>query len=354
MKLSPGILIAAGVVVLIAALAYFHLRGQRQGPSGTITAGGFHRGPNGLARYELSIGYLPVTCHLTCPVTDYASKHSSTGTNFNSLMFTEFPPIAEALKADQLQATFMIVPLAMKLREQGVPVKICYLGHRDGSTFVVAKDLKATSIKNLKGQKIAIPSKFSNQYLLLQKLMADNGMQPGDITFIVMPPPDMPTALASHSIAGFFVGEPAPAKSEIVGTGRVLYNSYDIDPNFVSCALVVRQDLIDQHPEVVRDLVSNIAASGMWADDHRVEAAKLAAPYFHQKESLLQYVLTQPGRVRYDHLTPTDDDMMKIETMAVQQGLLKRIIPLDQILDRDFIPKTIVPQKIDMSQAPAG
>ncbi len=35
----------------------------------------------------------------------------------------------------------MIAPLAMKLREQGVPVKILYLGHRDGSTVMVQKDL---------------------------------------------------------------------------------------------------------------------------------------------------------------------------------------------------------------------
>ena len=43
----------------------------------------------------------------------------------------------------------MIVPLAMKLREQGVPVKICYLGHRDGSEMVVGKYSKIRSMGDL-------------------------------------------------------------------------------------------------------------------------------------------------------------------------------------------------------------
>jgi NitT/TauT family transport system substrate-binding protein len=51
-----------------------------------------------------------------------------------------FPTVVSALEAKQIQATFMIVPLAMKLREQGVPVKICYLGHRDGSGNYYCKE----------------------------------------------------------------------------------------------------------------------------------------------------------------------------------------------------------------------
>ena len=64
-------------------------------------------------------------------------------TRFESQRFTDFPTVVETLKAGRLDATFMIAPLAMKLREQGVPVKIAYLGHRDGSTVMVRKDLPA-------------------------------------------------------------------------------------------------------------------------------------------------------------------------------------------------------------------
>ena len=78
-----------------------------------------------------------------------------------------------SIKGGRLDATFMIVPLAMKLREQGIPVKICYLGHRDGSTVIVRKDLPATSLRDLRGKTFAIPSKYSNQNLVIRKLMED-------------------------------------------------------------------------------------------------------------------------------------------------------------------------------------
>jgi len=46
---------------------------------------------------KLNVGFLPVTCHLTCPVTDYATKSTTTGTHFTSQRFTEFPTVVEAL-----------------------------------------------------------------------------------------------------------------------------------------------------------------------------------------------------------------------------------------------------------------
>lgn len=296
---------------------------------------------------HLMVGFLPVTCHLTCPVTDFASKTTTTHTKFDSQRFTEFPTVVEALKARKLDATFLLAPLAMVLRAQGVPVKIVYLGHRDGSTVMVAKNSTAQSLRDLKGKTFARPSKYSNQYLVITKLMEDQGMEPGDINFVDMPPPDMPSALAAGAIDAYFVGEPHAAKAELSGTGRVLYFAKDIWPRFVSCVLVVREELIAERPEVVRDLVRGIAESGEWAERNRLTAAKVAAPYFRQDQKLLEYVLTQPtDRVSYRHLTPTDEDLAMIQKYALKAGILPKPIDLSQLVDRRFIPTDIEPAKI--------
>jgi NitT/TauT family transport system substrate-binding protein len=307
-----------------------------------------HQGPNLDAQRELTVGFLPVTCHLTCPVTDFASKTTHSNTNFNSRLFTDFPTVASAFEAKQIQATFMIVPLAMKLREQGVPIKICYLGHRDGSEIVVAKNSDIKSLKDLKGKKIAIPSMFSNQHFVLYKLIQDYGLKPDDIKFIVLPPPDMPTSLAAGAIDGYFVGEPFCAKAELDGYGRVLYYARDIWPNFISCALVVHEDLIKSNPDVVKDLVRGIAESGAWAETHRAEAAKLAAPYFRQDPKVLNYVLTsEPQRVKYVDLTPRSEDLQQIQDIGIKMGLLTKNIPMSELIDGRFIPDRIEPAAID-------
>ena len=326
-----------GLLLLIAVLAFIRFKPWRLRSNGPQQA---------RARAELKVGFLPVTCHLTCPVTDYATR-TSTQTRFESQRFTDFPTVVESIKSGRLDATFMIAPLAMKLREQGVPVKICYLGHRDGSTVMVRKDLPVQNLKDLKGKTFAIPSKYSNQYLVISKLMADQGVDPKDIKFVELPPPDMPGALASKAIDAYFVGEPHAAKAELDGSGRVLYHAKDIWPHFISCVLVVTEKLIKERPEVVRDLVRGIAESGEWAETHRIEAAKVVSPYFRQDEKVVRYVLTQPpDRVSYRMLTPTDEELQRIHDMAIKAGILQKPIDMKDLVDREFIPADIKPANI--------
>jgi NitT/TauT family transport system substrate-binding protein len=183
-------------------------------------------------------------------VTDFATRTSAT-TRFESQRFTDFPTIVESIKSGRLEATFMIAPLAMKLREQGVPVKILYLGHRDGSTVMVQKDSAAKSLRDLRGKVFAIPSKYSNQNLVINKLMEDQGVKPDEIRFVEMPPPDMPGALAAKAIDAYFIGEPHAARAELDGSGRVLYHAKDIWPRFISCVLVVTERLIKERPAMM-------------------------------------------------------------------------------------------------------
>jgi NitT/TauT family transport system substrate-binding protein len=259
----------------------------------------------------------------------------------------DFPSMAESMKAGRLEATFMIAPLAMKLREQNLPVKILYLGHRDGSTLVVRSDLAAKSLRDLRGKTFAVPSKYSNQYLVIRKLMEDQGVGLDEIRFIEMQPPDMPGALAAHAIDAYFVGEPYPARAQLDGSGRVLYFAKDIWPHFISCVLVASEKLIRERPAVVADLVRGIAESGAWAETHRMEAAKIAAPYFWQDEKILRFVLTQPpDRVSYRMLNPSDEELGKIRDMALKAGILTQRIEMKDLVDRSFIPADFAPAQI--------
>src|SRR5450432_3080 len=344
--------IIIGVILTLTFLGLLRYKPWNH-PGTTTYRDPIHEGSNPKALRELTVAFLPVTCHLTCPVTDFASKTTQSSTNFNSRLFTDFPTAVSAMEAKQVQAAFMIVPLAMKLREQGVPVKICYLGHRDGSEIVVGKYSRIRNMLDFKGRKVAIPSLYSNQNFVFHKLMEDYGMKAEDITFIVLPPPDMPTSLAAGAIDGYFVGEPFCAKAELDGIGRILYYARDIWPNFISCALVVHEDLIKENPDVVQDLVRGIAQSGAWAETHRAEAARLAAPYYRQDEKVLNYVLTaDPHRVSYLNLTPTDDDLQQIEDMGYKMGLLTKKIPMRELIDRDFVPRNITPAPIDEERIP--
>ena len=300
--------------------------------------------------------------------------HSDRGSLFRSKKYTEFATISEEFRQGQLKASFLLAPLAMALRRQGVPIKIVYLGHRDGTTLVVHKDSGIQAIEELRGRTIAIPHNYSNQRIVLVRELEKHGMRPEDVHLVVYPPPEMPSALLKRAIDGYIVGEPFAAKSEMSGFGRVLAYTKDMWPGFISCVLAVRQDLIHDDRPLVQELVDGIAASGKWIDapgedlapgvaragqepadsavavlpatwpaTHRMQAAAIASrqQYYNQDPELLRFVLSHPpDRVSYISLVPARRDFEEIQRWAERLGYFKPSVPDDPYGFQDYCDTT--------------
>lgn len=274
-------------------------------------------------------------------MTDYISAYSESGKLFIPRMFQGFPEIKEALISNRMQAAFMVAPMAIALRAQGVPVKIVYLGHRYGSAVVVQKDGNVRSFADLRGKTIAIPSRFSDERLIVYKALRENGMSRDDVKLVEMAPPDVTGALAAKAIDAFSMGEPFPSQAEMSGFGRVLFHAKEYWPDYISCVLVVRQDAIDTRPEAVQVLVDGIARSGLWLDkgrENRVHAADFVGRYYYrQNPKLLEWALTNPlDRVLYTPLTPYRHDFELITSLMRETGLLERDIAFEEYVDTRF------------------
>ena len=284
------------------------------------------------------------------------TEYSEQGTVFTSKRYTSWPSMTEDIDAGNLSAAFILAPLAMQIARSGAtPVKIVHLGHRDGTAIVVRTDSTYGSFADLRGTRMAIPHRYSNQRILIEKMMADHGFGPDDLKLIDYPPPEMPAALKTGAFESYIVGEPFAAKAEIDGFGRVLHHTKDIWPNFISCVLIVTQQLIDEQPELVQELVSGITASGKWLDEGddrllaglvtdatplaegdrsvvvpeafgrspRMQAAMIASQrqYYNQDPALLKFVLTKPvDRVKYTNLNLARDEFEEIQRWADKLG----------------------------------
>lgn len=288
------------------------------------------------------VGFLPVTCHLTCPVTHFINENMTGNGTFTPVRFNGWPELKEAFLSRHLQATFILAPMAMALREQGVPIKIVYLGHRDGTTMMVHKDSDIRRIEDLVGKKIAVPNRFSNQRLIIFRAFQERGLSMNAVTLLEMPPPDMPAALHVRAVDAIISGEPFMAQSEMDGYGRVLFLTKDVWPEFISCVLAVHEDVIrERRPEVQR-LVDGIARSGKWLDtsmDHRMQAAKFSAKnYYNQDPRLLEFVLSKPpDRVKYTNLTVRRPDFEEIERVGRDAGILHGTATFDDYADPSFV-----------------
>lgn len=293
------------------------------------------------AKRKIIVAYIPVTCQLTCPVTDYISKFSQSGELFLPRMFQGFPEMKEALISNKVQAAFIVAPMAIALRAQGVPIKVVYLGHRYGSAVVVKKNGPIKTFADMRGRTIAIPTRFSDERLMLFRAMKIWGIKPSELKMVEMAPPDVSGALAAGAIDGFSMGEPFPSQAELAGYGRILFQARDYWPDYMSCILIVRQDLIDSRPDVVQVLVDGIARSGLWLDrskPHREDAADFVGRfYYHQRPGLLRWALTHPmNRVMYSPLAPRKADFDLVRDMMIETGVLNKKIEFEEYADTRF------------------
>jgi NitT/TauT family transport system substrate-binding protein len=296
---------------------------------------------------KFNVAYIPVTCHLACPVTDYISKFSQDGEIFLPRMFQGFPEIKEALISNKMQAAFIVAPLAIALKSQGVPIRIVYLGHRYGSAVVVRKDGPIKTFADMRGRIVAIPSRFSDERLILFRAMKVWGIPPSEVKMLEMAPPDVAGALAAKAIDAFSMGEPFPSQAEMGGFGRVLFHAREYWPDYMSCVLVVREDMIAERPDAVQVLVDGVARSGLWLEKgkrYREDAADFVGRFYYgQNPALLRWALTKPlTRVMYSPLAPRKADFDMVRDLMIETGVLTKKIEFEEYTDTRFADKASI------------
>jgi NitT/TauT family transport system substrate-binding protein len=301
----------------------------------------------------LTVAGLPVTCNLTLPIACEARNLETTVTraNFVYRRYNGWPEIKESLISGEIDAAYMLAPLVMDLATNNTPVKIVSIGHRSGAVIMVHTDSPYRSFQDLAGKVIAIPSRFAVDYLFLIKMLAREGMLIKDIQIVEMPPPDMPAALYARSVDAYCTGEPFGASAQRAGYAVPLRMTRDEWPNYICCVLTVRQELIDQNPGLVQDLVNYVQGAGDWLDaqqEHRTRATQIAAgnQYFNQDPAILQYVMENPtDRVTYGDLRMIREEFEDLMQLSLQAGTLKSPVAFERYIDDRFV-KAAVPAHI--------
>jgi NitT/TauT family transport system substrate-binding protein len=274
-------------------------------------------------RPVVTMGYMPVITNLAAPLLDYASIGNNSPIRFRALKFSSFAEMAEALRNSEIQAAFIIAPLAIVLRQQGEDVKVVYIGNRHESTLVVRHELHARTLAELAGRTIAVPMRYSGHYLVLHELLADAGLD-GKINVVEMNPPDMASAMAAGSLDAYFVGEPFAAQTLKSGASDLFFHVEDVDPDFICNLLLVQQQFIDQHPDAVQQMVQGAVRSGLWAQQNIFEAARIASHYWGQPLELVKYALETPkDRIVFDKYLPVEDELKKMSDLMVRFKLIK-------------------------------
>jgi NitT/TauT family transport system substrate-binding protein len=301
---------------------------------------------------SLLVGGLPVTCNLTLPVACEAraklnaqaavAQPGAPQFSYTYSKYSGWPEIKESLMAGRIQAAYMLAPLVMDLANKGIPVKIVSLGHRSGAVIMVRTDSPYQQFRQLKGKRVAIPSRFAVDFLFLRKMLARENMTPADLEIVEMPPPDMPAALYANAVDAYCTGEPFGAAAQSAGYARALRMTRDEWRNYICCVLTVREELIQANRPLVQDLVNMVQGAGAWLDQqqaNRNKAVEIAAGrgYFNQDPKIIRFVMENPtDRVTYGDLRMIREEFEELMQLSMQAGTLKQAVPYEKYMDESF------------------
>ncbi len=234
----------------------------------------------------VKVGYLPITDAAPLLVAHARQLYQAEGlTAEQPVLFRSWAQIVEAFLARQVNVIHILMPTTVWLRYgQKVPAKVVAWNHTNGSALTVQPNIN--SLGDLGGKTIAVPFWYSIHNVVLQQLLRANGLAAvrkpegatiadNEVNLVILPPPDMVSALANKSIGGYIVAEPFNAAAENLDTGKILRFTGDVWKDHACCVVLMHEEDLNQRPEWSQGVVNAIVKAQYWMRDNRPEVAQI-------------------------------------------------------------------------------
>ncbi|HEV7760351.1 MAG TPA: ABC transporter substrate-binding protein [Acidimicrobiales bacterium] len=231
---------------------------------------------------SLSLGYFPNVTHAPAilGVEDgYFEDALGPDVDLNLETFNAGTEAIEALFAGDIDATFVGPNPAINgfAQSDGDALRIVAGTTSGGASLVVADGID--SPEDLAGKTLATPSLGNTQDVALRAWLKEQGYETdsaggGDVSITPQENADTLTTFQSGDIDGAWVPEPWATRLVLEGGGHVLVNEADLWPEgqFVTTHLVVATDYLDEHPDIVKALLTGLLDSIDAANDDAAAA----------------------------------------------------------------------------------
>jgi len=188
--------------------------------------------------------------------------------------------LASALARDEIEVAYVcLVPAINVYANGGVPIKIVAGTHKYGYGLVVDPN-KITTVNDLEnpGTRLGCVREGGAVDVLMHKTIDYYNLDEAKVLGNVqrMNPPKLVLAIKTGQLDAAFLPEQWATMTEELGF-TMLLTSQDVWPDMQGSVLVVKQELIDNHPEMVEKLVTVSQQATDWINDHPEEAAGVVA-----------------------------------------------------------------------------
>ena len=234
------------------------------------------------------IGYIPITDATALLVAHGMGFFEDEGLKTEKpTLIRGWSPLVEGFTAGKFNLVHFLKPIPVWMRyNNGFPVKVMSWAHINGSALVVGKHIDAQDFKDLGGKQVAVPYWYSMHNIVLQLALREAGLKavikdqkeplaPDEVNLMIMPPPDMPPALAARKIDAFIVAEPFNAFGELKAGGKMLRFTGDIWKNHPCCVVCMNENTVAAKPEWTQKVMNAIVRAQVYAQENKEEVARM-------------------------------------------------------------------------------
>jgi len=263
--------------------------------------------------------------------------------------------LASALARGDIQVAYMcLIPAINVYANAKVSIKIVAGTHKYGYGLVVNPD-KIKSVKDLEepGIRLGCVREGGAVDVLLHKTIDRYNLDEEKILNNIqrMNPPKQVLAIKTGQLDAAFLPEQWATMTEDLGF-KMLVMSQEIWPEMQGSVLVVKEELIRDHPEAVEKLAKISQKATNWINQHPQEAAEIVARQLQEAEGNLfpleitaiatkteltpEVLLRSMNRLEYT----TDIDPAVVQEVidyVTQLGYIRSSFKAEDILDLSFI-----------------
>ncbi len=306
-------------------------------------------------RSVLKVAHIQITDHLALGVLKHRIETGQIKPHTFSLetrCLMSWNLVQDALERGQVDAAFILAPIAMDLFNYGTPIRLVLFAHRNGSIMVRNKafEYRKPYQQFFKHKVFFIPHRMSIHNMLAFKYFSEMGLKPGvvgagavNMVFEVAAPVNMPAFLAeTPNACGFMVAEPIGSRAIAAGIAEKQLISSEIWDQHPCCVVVFRDDFISRNTDAVHEFTQLLADSGKFIVNHPQPSAEIAASFLDPEKkigldpSLLLKVLTEPNGITTNNLYPVMEDLDVIQRFMKDNMGIGDIINLEKFVDLRF------------------
>lgn len=180
---------------------------------------------------------------------------------------------------------------------------------------------------DLEGRSVAVNTLNNIGDVTISEVVAQDGGDPTDISFVEMGFPDMPAAVASGEVDAAWILEPFSSIAQEQGAEVVTYNFAETDENLLIAGYFTDEPFAQQEPEIVDAFTAAMTESLEHAQQNPDEARAILSTYTEIDDEILERMVMPEFPAEIDR-----ESLQHLADLSHEHGLIGDELDVAEII----------------------